>query len=94
MSKLKCQHNRRVLVFRNAGEQAKTLHRNDGTRCDSQYVVVYKAVYNPINFRDHDDTTTNTHALGPVVGVGEINDIAEKIAKSQSTWHAKKRMKK
>jgi hypothetical protein len=42
--KLKCdEHNRRVMVLNNA----KTLHRNDGSECKSQHVSMGGAMFLP-----------------------------------------------
>lgn len=87
MAHLKCPHERRVVVVRDREENAIIRHRSDGGFCDARYVAIDKVVYDPTAHGIAATAGTSQDKmfgpLGPVVTVGELNEVATRITKTK-----------
>jgi hypothetical protein len=81
MAKLKCAHERRVVVFKNAYDLTVIRHRNDGSACDSRFVSIDTVVYDPTVQSHNTPTGTRINALGPLVTIGKIDDAITRADK-------------
>lgn len=70
MAKLKCAHERRVLLIKDACDANVVRHRNDGSACDSRFVAIDKVVYD-----------TSADGLGAVVTIGTLDEAAVRANK-------------
>lgn len=94
MAKLKCEHERRALVFKKANREVVIMHRNDGTKCDKRYVSLLTLIFNPHAHSATGPAPTDMNALGPFLTIGTAEDARVIDAKRAKQTKKVKRVKR